>query len=123
MQVDRRVRRYRGNDAAQEDIFNGINAGQLLVNYLGHGSEEQWSGSDIFDDYAVSIADEQFATARLPDHGLFERILPGRLCATAGVTLLLAPNGGGVGGAGFQRPESGRPPQVKLSTLWSCKML
>ncbi|MFZ0808925.1 MAG: C25 family cysteine peptidase, partial [Candidatus Sulfotelmatobacter sp.] len=38
-----------GNTVAQQEIVNGINSGQLLVNYLGHGSEEQWSGSDIFD--------------------------------------------------------------------------
>ncbi len=38
-----------GTTAAKTDILNAINSGQGLVNYLGHGSEEQWSGSDIFD--------------------------------------------------------------------------
>ena len=43
-----------GTAAAREDIINGINSGQLLVNYLGHGSEDQWAGSDIFDTNSVT---------------------------------------------------------------------
>ena len=58
-QVDRCIYRTRsGSAAAQQDIINGINSGQLLVNYLGHGSEEQWSGSDIFDANSVAVPDQ-----------------------------------------------------------------
>jgi Peptidase family C25 len=42
-----------GSAAAQQELLDGINSGQLLVNYLGHGSEEQWSGSDVFDTNSV----------------------------------------------------------------------
>ena len=43
-----------GTAAARADIISAINSGQLLVNYLGHGSEDQWAGSDIFDNDSVS---------------------------------------------------------------------
>jgi hypothetical protein len=42
-----------GTGAARQDIVAGINAGQLLVNYNGHGSVQIW-GSDLFDDTAAS---------------------------------------------------------------------
>jgi Peptidase family C25/Lamin Tail Domain len=38
-----------GNDtsAVRAEILNGINQGPLLVNYLGHGSIESWTGAGI----------------------------------------------------------------------------
>jgi len=39
-----------GSGVATQDILSDINSGQLLVNYEGHGSVEEWSGSDLFDD-------------------------------------------------------------------------
>jgi hypothetical protein len=85
-----------GTAAAQQDIVNGINAGQLLVNYLGHGSEEQWSGSDIFNTGSVTSLSNG---SQLPVflimnclNGFFQDVYAQPL----GVTLLLAPNGGGV---------------------------
>jgi hypothetical protein len=36
-----------GVAAARGDIVNAINSGQGLVNYLGHGSEEQWRTSSM----------------------------------------------------------------------------
>ena len=38
----------------QRAIVDSINSGQLLVNYDGHGSEDQWSGSDLFDNAAAN---------------------------------------------------------------------
>ncbi len=37
-----------GVAATRSAIINGINSGQLLVNYLGHGSATSWSSSEIF---------------------------------------------------------------------------
>ncbi len=105
-----------GTAAAQQDIINGINSGQLLVNYLGHGSEEQWSGSDIFDTNTVSLLTN---TSQLPVflimdclNGFFQDVYAQPL----GVTLLLAPNGGAVAvlaSSGLNQPT----PQTKLDKL------
>ena len=38
-----------GPDTARQELIGGIDNGQLLVNYNGHGSVEVWSGSDLFD--------------------------------------------------------------------------
>ena len=35
---------------ARAEVLNALNAGELLVNYLGHGSVEVWSGDDLLDD-------------------------------------------------------------------------
>src|SRR5437899_7824519 len=43
-----------GPATAKQDLLAGINAGQLLVNYNGHGSVAIWSGSDLFDDTTAS---------------------------------------------------------------------
>jgi signal peptidase I len=43
-----------GPATARQDLLAGINSGQLLVNYNGHGSVQIWSGSDLFDDTAAS---------------------------------------------------------------------
>jgi len=43
-----------GPATARQDLISGIDNGQLLVNYNGHGSVEVWSGSDLFDDTAAS---------------------------------------------------------------------
>ena len=34
---------------ANKDLYESINAGALIVNYTGHGSEEQWANTRIFD--------------------------------------------------------------------------
>ena len=105
-----------GVSAAQQDIINGINSGQLLVNYLGHGSEEQWSGSSIFDTNSVSSLTNasQLPVFLIMDclNGFFQDAYSQPL----GVTLLLAPNGGAVAvlaSTGLNQPA----PQVKLDTL------
>jgi uncharacterized repeat protein (TIGR01451 family) len=105
-----------GTTVARQDIVNGINSGQLLVNYLGHGSEEQWSGSDIFDTNTVSSLTNG---SQLPVflimnclNGFFQDVYAQPL----GVTLLLAPNGGAVGvlaSTGLNQA----PPQAQLDAL------
>src|SRR6266700_5058013 len=42
-----------GVGAARQNLLAGINGGQLLVNYNGHGAVEIW-GSGLFDDAAAS---------------------------------------------------------------------
>ena len=105
-----------GTTTTQQDIVNGINSGQLLVNYMGHGSEEQWSGSNIFDTGSVTLLTNG---SQLPVflimnclNGFFIDIYSQPL----GVSLLLAPNGGAVAvlaSTGLNQPG----PQTKLDKL------
>jgi hypothetical protein len=116
MQVTDVFRGMVGDDAARTDIINGINSGQLLVNYLGHGSEDQWAGSDIFDSNSVKSLTNG---AQLPVflimnclNGFFQDVYAQPLA----VTLLLAPNGGAVAvlaSTGLNQA----PPQTMLDSL------
>jgi len=85
-----------GITAAQQDIVAGINSGQLLVNYLGHGAEEQWSGADIFDTTTVTTLTNgtQLPVFLIMDclNGFFQDVYAEPLA----VSLVLAPNGGAV---------------------------
>lgn len=105
-----------GTTAARQDIINGINSGQLLVNYMGHGAEEQWSGSDIFDTTTATslINGSELPVFLIMDclNGFFQDVYAQSL----GVSLLLAPNGGGVAvlaSSGLNQPA----PQTKLDKL------
>ncbi|MFZ0956631.1 MAG: C25 family cysteine peptidase [Candidatus Sulfotelmatobacter sp.] len=105
-----------GAVAAREQIVSAINSGQLLVNYLGHGSEEQWSGSDIFDTNTVATLTNgsQLPVFFIMDclNGFFQDVYAQPLA----VTLILAPNGGGVAvlaSSGLNQA----PPQAKLDAL------
>jgi hypothetical protein len=105
-----------GGGPARQDIIDGINSGQLLVNYLGHGSEEQWSGDDIFDTSSVASLtnSSQLPVFLIMDclNGFFQDVYDQSLA----VTLLLAPNGGGVAvlaSSGLNQA----PPQTQLATL------
>jgi uncharacterized repeat protein (TIGR01451 family) len=40
--------------AARAEVRDALNAGQLLVNYLGHGSVEVWSGDTLLDDTSAA---------------------------------------------------------------------
>ncbi len=114
-----------GSTAAKTDIINAINSGQGLVNYLGHGSEEQWSGSDIFDTTSVSSLTNgsQLPVFLIMDclNGFFQDVYAQPL----GVTLLLASNGGAVAvlaSSGLNQS----PPQTALDAFvvqnaWNAK--
>jgi hypothetical protein len=103
-------------DAGRQDIINAIDSGQLLVNYLGHGSEEEWSGSDLFDTTTVPTLTNG---SQLPVflilnclNGFFQDVYEQPLA----VTLELAPNGGAVAvlaSSGLNQS----PPQVMLDKL------
>jgi hypothetical protein len=85
-----------GPDTARQQVISGIDNGQLLVNYNGHGSVEVWSGSDLFDNTsALSLTNGN----RLPVfvmmnclNGFFHDVYTQSL-ATA---LMISPNGGAV---------------------------
>jgi hypothetical protein len=105
-----------GTAAARADIVNAINSGQLLVNYLGHGSEEEWSGSDIFDENTVPTLtnNSQLPVFLIMDclNGFFQDVYAEPL----GVTLMLAPNGGAaavLASSGLNQPA----PQTVLNAL------
>jgi uncharacterized repeat protein (TIGR01451 family) len=105
-----------GRDAARQQIVSAINSGQLLVNYLGHGSEEQWSGENIFDNNAVATLTNgsQLPVFFVMDclNGLFQDVYGQPLA----VALMLAPNGGAVAvlaSSGLNQA----PPQAKLDAL------
>jgi uncharacterized repeat protein (TIGR01451 family) len=105
-----------GTTGAQANILSAINSGQLLVNYLGHGSEEQWSGSEIFDTTSVSSLTNrsQLPVFLIMDclNGFFQDVYAQPL----GVTLMLASNGGAVAvlaSSGLNQPL----PQTNLDAL------
>jgi uncharacterized repeat protein (TIGR01451 family) len=105
-----------GTAEAPGDILNAINSGQVLVNYLGHGSEEQWSGSNIFDTTSVTSLTNgsQLPVFLIMDclNGFFQDMSAQPL----GVSLLLASNGGAVAvlaSSGLNQP----PPQTNLDAL------
>ncbi len=105
-----------GIGTAQQDILAGINSGQVLVNYAGHGSEDQWSGDDLFDNNAANALTNG---SSLPVflimnclNGFFQDVYDEPLA----VTLMLAPNGGAVGvlaSSGLNQA----PPQTNLDQL------
>jgi uncharacterized repeat protein (TIGR01451 family) len=80
----------------KQQILGALNNGSLLVNYSGHGSEEQWSFADFFD---VTSAANLSNGNRLPVYllmdclnGFFHDVYQSSLSTS----LMLAPNGGAV---------------------------
>jgi uncharacterized repeat protein (TIGR01451 family) len=81
---------------ARQDILNAIDSGQSLVNYSGHGSEDQWSGDDLFSNDSVPLLTNgnSLPVFLIMDclNGFFQDVYEEPLA----VTLMLAPNGGAV---------------------------
>ena len=81
---------------AQQGIITAINSGQVLVNYAGHGSEDEWSGDDLFDNIAANALTNgsSLPVFLIMDclNGFFQDVYEEPLS----VTLMLAPNGGAV---------------------------
>ncbi|HKV25381.1 MAG TPA: C25 family cysteine peptidase [Candidatus Acidoferrum sp.] len=100
--------------AVSQQILSALNAGPLLVNYSGHGSEEQWSFSDLLDDTSAAALsnNNQFSVYFLMDclNGFFQDVYGTSLAQS----LLLAPNGGAAGvwaSSGFTI----EPPQASMN--------
>lgn len=107
--------------AVSEQIFEAVNSGTLLVNYTGHGAEQQWSFSDLLDNTSAATLSNG---GRLPVfllmdclNGFFHDVYAESL-STA---LLLAPNGGAVAvwaSSGFTTaPPQAAMDQALLRTL------
>jgi len=85
-----------GIPMATQELIAGINNGQLLVNYNGHGSVEVWSSGSLFDDtMAASLTNG----SKLPVfvimnclNGFFHDVYTQSLAES----LMMAPNGGAV---------------------------
>jgi uncharacterized repeat protein (TIGR01451 family) len=105
-----------GIPAARQDILAAINSGQLLVNYAGHGSEEQWSGSDLFDNSTATFLTNgsSLPVFLIMDclNGFFQDVYEQSLA----VTLMLAPNGGAVAVLASSSLNQA-PPQTNLDKL------
>ena len=100
--------------AVSQQIFAALNAGPLLVNYSGHGAEEQWSFSDLLDDTSAANLSNgnQLSVYFLMDclNGFFQDVYATPLANA----LLLAPNGGAAAvwaSSGF----TNQPPQASMN--------
>ncbi|MGA8035809.1 MAG: C25 family cysteine peptidase [Candidatus Acidiferrales bacterium] len=99
---------------AQQQVLAALNSGSVLVDYSGHGSEQQWSFEDLFDNTAAAGLTNG---SRLPVYvlmdclnGFFHDVYDESL-STA---LMLAPNGGAVAvwaSSGFTT----EPPQAVMN--------
>ena len=101
---------------AQQEIVDSINSGQLLVNYAGHGSEDMWSGDNLFDNTAATALTNgsSLPVFLIMDclNGFFQDVYEQPLA----VTLMLAPNGGAVAvlaSSALNQPK----PQTNLDKL------
>jgi len=100
-------------NTARQAVIAGINSGKLLVNYIGHGSVEIWSGEHLLDNTTASALSNG---TRLPVflvmdclNGFFHDVYTESLAES----LLLAKNGGAVAvwaSSGLTEPE----PQAEM---------
>ena len=102
-------------------IVSALNQGALLVDYNGHGAEQQWSFSDIFDDTDASALTNggHLPVYLLMDclNGLFQDVY----AETLAKSLLLAPNGGAIAvwaSSGLTK----QPPQASLNLAFLHQM-
>ena len=99
---------------AHAQILSALNTGALLVNYDGHGAEQQWSFADLFDNNDAQALNNG---GRLPVYllmdclnGFFQDVYAQSLSKA----IILAPNGGGVAvwaSSGF----TDQPPQATMN--------
>jgi hypothetical protein len=79
------------------DIVAAMNTGQLLVDYLGHGSVEIWSNPDVFNSADASALSNgnhlPFVVAMTCLNGYFHDVFTESLAEA----LMKAPNGGAIG--------------------------
>jgi uncharacterized repeat protein (TIGR01451 family) len=101
---------------AQQTILTAINSGQLLVNYSGHGSEDEWSGENLFNSTAATSLTNgtSLPVFLIMDclNGFFQDVYEEPLA----VSLMLAPDGGAVAvlaSSGLNQA----PPQTTLDKL------
>jgi hypothetical protein len=102
-------------------VLSALNNGALLVNYNGHGAEQQWSFSDFFNntDAAALTNGGHLPVYLLIDclNGLFQDVYAQSLAES----LILAPNGGAVAvwaSSGFTQ----EPPQASMNLAFLHQM-
>jgi len=98
---------------ARSQVLNALNSGELLVNYIGHGSIEVWSGDNLLNNETAAALTN---APRLPVllsidclNGFFQDVYTQSLAET----LMLNPQGGAVavfGSSGL----TNAPPQFRL---------
>ena len=97
-----------------QQLFAALNSGPLLVNYSGHGSVEQLSFANFFDDSsAATLANgDQLSVYLLMDclNGFFHDVYSTSLAES----LLLAPNGGAVA-VWASSGLTNQPPQASMN--------
>lgn len=80
----------------QQQIASTLNSGALLVNYTGHGSEQEWSFEDLFDNSTATALTngDQLPMYLLMDclNGYFQDVYE----TTLSTALMVAPQGGAV---------------------------
>jgi hypothetical protein len=59
LRVDQINRGRLDAQAARQQLFDGINRGEKLVNYLGHGAANSWNGSLLTTDDAAALANSR----------------------------------------------------------------
>ena len=93
--------------AVSQQIFAALNTGPLLVNYSGHGAEEQWSFSDLLDDTtAANLSNgNQLSVYFLMDclNGFFQDVYATRSPTPCSSLPMAAP------------PQSGPPPALPIN--------
>ena len=101
-------------DTVHSQIMSALNNGAVLVDYNGHGAEQQWSFVDLFDnnDAAALTNGGRLPVYLLIDclNGLFQDVYAQSLSKA----LILAPNGGAVAvwaSSGF----TNEPPQASMN--------
>ncbi|HXX45134.1 MAG TPA: C25 family cysteine peptidase [Candidatus Acidoferrales bacterium] len=94
-------------------IVSVLDNGALIVNYMGHGSEQQWSFEDLFDDTSAAALTngDRLPVYLLMDclNGYFQDVY----ATSLSTSLMLAPNGGAVAvwaSSGF----TNAPPQATM---------
>jgi len=105
----------------KQQILDAINQGQVLVNYAGHGSVEQWSFADLLNNSDVAALNnhERLPVFLIMDclNGFFQDVYTQSLAES----LLLAPNGGAVAvwaSSGFtDAPPQAAMDQALIQTL------
>ncbi len=86
----------RDANTTRQQILSALNEGSLIVDYIGHGSTEQWSFANFLDDSAANglLNGQRLPVYLLMDclNGFFQDVYTQSLAES----LILAPNGGAV---------------------------
>ena len=88
-------RDYASDALASQDLLNSINAGALIVNYMGHGSEDTWGGNIL----VASNADSLTNGLKLPffmNMTCWNGLFASPYVVSLGEALLKAGNGGAI---------------------------